>query len=308
MSIVVNQLTKTYGLQKAVDNISFQVNKGMILGFLGPNGAGKSTTMKIATGFIPPTSGSVLVDDFDIVEQSKEARSCIGYLPEHNPLYLDMFVHEYLGFIASLHKIGGNKRRERISKMIELCGLTQEQNKKIGSLSKGYRQRVGLAQALIHDPSVLILDEPTTGLDPNQLAEIRGLIRMISHDKTVILSTHIMQEVKALCHQVVIINKGKIVANDSVEKLISGNSQTVKVEFGMAITLATLNQINGLIFRSVGLNVFEVTSELKGDLREKVSKTAAERGWIILSMQSVEQELEQIFYNLTNQKDDVGNL
>ncbi|MFT6054571.1 MAG: ABC-2 type transport system ATP-binding protein [Roseivirga sp.] len=308
MSIVVNQLTKTYGLQKAVDNISFQVNKGMILGFLGPNGAGKSTTMKIATGFIPPTSGSVLVDDFDIVEQSKEARSCIGYLPEHNPLYLDMFVHEYLGFIASLHKIGGNKRRERISKMIELCGLTQEQNKKIGSLSKGYRQRVGLAQALIHDPSVLILDEPTTGLDPNQLAEIRGLIRMISHDKTVILSTHIMQEVKALCHQVVIINKGKIVANDSVEKLISGNSQTVKVEFGMAITLATLNQINGLIFRSVGLNVFEVTSELKGDLREKVFKTAAERGWIILSMQSVEQELEQIFYNLTNQKDDVGNL
>jgi ABC-2 type transport system ATP-binding protein len=308
MSIVVNQLTKTYGLQKAVDNISFQVNKGMILGFLGPNGAGKSTTMKIATGFIPPTSGSVLVDDFDIVEQSKEARSCIGYLPEHNPLYLDMFVHEYLGFIASLHKIGGNKRRERISKMIELCGLTQEQNKKIGSLSKGYRQRVGLAQALIHDPSVLILDEPTTGLDPNQLAEIRGLIRMISHDKTVILSTHIMQEVKALCHQVVIINKGKIVANDSVEKLISGNSQTVKVEFGMAITLATLNQINGLIFRSVGSNVFEVTSELKGDLREKVFKTAAERGWIILSMQSVEQELEQIFYNLTNQKDDVGNL
>jgi ABC-2 type transport system ATP-binding protein len=308
MSIVVNQLTKTYGLQKAVDNISFQVNKGMILGFLGPNGAGKSTTMKIATGFIPPTSGSVLVDDFDIVEQSKEARSCIGYLPEHNPLYLDMFVHEYLGFIASLHKIGGNKRRERISKMIELCGLTQEQNKKIGSLSKGYRQRVGLAQALIHDPSVLILDEPTTGLDPNQLAEIRGLIRMISHDKTVILSTHIMQEVKALCHQVVIINKGKIVANDSVENLISGNSQTVKVEFGMAITLATLNQINGLIFRSVGLNVFEVTSELKGDLREKVFKMAAERGWIILSMQSVEQELEQIFYNLTNQKDDVGNL
>jgi ABC-2 type transport system ATP-binding protein len=308
MSIIVNQLIKTYGSQNAVDGISFEVNKGVILGFLGPNGAGKSTTMKIATGFIPPTSGSVFINDYDIVKQSREARSCIGYLPEHNPLYLDMFVHEYLSFIASLHKIKGVRRKERISEMIRLCGLTQEQNKKISSLSKGYRQRVGLAQSLIHDPSVLILDEPTTGLDPNQLSEIRGLIRTISQEKTVILSTHIMQEVKALCNQVVIINKGKIVANDSVERLISGKSQTIRVEFNEHLELNILNLIDGFSFRSVGTNLFEVRSELSGDLRERVFKLASERGWVILSMQLVEQELEQIFYNLTNQKEDVGNL
>jgi ABC-2 type transport system ATP-binding protein len=308
MSIVVNRLTKIYGKQKAVDNISFDVNQGDILGFLGPNGAGKSTTMKIATGYLPPSEGSVAIDGFDIVKQSKEARSVIGYLPEHNPLYLDMYVHEYLGFIASLHQIKGNSRKSRIAEMIQLCGLTLEQNKKIGSLSKGYRQRVGLAQALIHDPSVLILDEPTTGLDPNQLAEIRGLIKQISKNKTVILSTHIMQEVKALCNRVVIIDQGKIVANDLVEKLISNKSQTLHVEFGASFQASFIQDQQQFKFKSLGGTKYEVSASLNEDIREKLFKIATEKGWVILSMQLIEQDLEQIFYNLTNRKNDVGDL
>lgn len=308
MSIVVNQLSKIYGQQRAVDDISFEVTEGNILGFLGPNGAGKSTTMKIATGYIPPTSGELVVNGFDIVKQSLNARACIGYLPEHNPLYLDMYVHEYMSFIASLHGMRGSNRKQRISEMINLCGLTQEQNKKISSLSKGYRQRVGLAQALIHDPSVLILDEPTTGLDPNQLSEIRGLIRTVSKHKTVILSTHIMQEVKALCSKVIIINKGKIVANDSVQRLLSGGNQVLKVEFAERDQPFDLHQIAGFSFKPIANWTFEVTSSLKGDLRERLFNLASERAWVILSMQLIEQDLEQVFYNLTNQKDDVGNL
>src|SRR6478735_7768220 len=203
MSVIVSNLTKTYGTQNAIDSISFQAGKGEILGFLGPNGAGKSTTMKIATCYIPPTSGVVTVAGYDVVESPLGVRKNVGYLPEHNPLYLDMYVHEYLEFIGSLHSIKGSKLKGRVQEMVEMTGLTLEQNKKLGALSKGYRQRVGLAQAMIHEPQVLILDEPTTGLDPNQILEIRSLIKNIGKEKTVLFSTHIMQEVQALCDRVV---------------------------------------------------------------------------------------------------------
>lgn len=298
MSIEVNQLTKIYGDQKAIDNISFSVEEGEILGFLGPNGAGKSTMMKIATGFIPPSHGEVKVAGFDVGSQSYDVRKNIGYLPEHNPLYLDMYVHEYLGFIASLHGFKGTSRLDRTKSMVALCGLTMEQNKKIGALSKGYRQRVGLAQALIHDPKVLILDEPTTGLDPNQLAEIRTLIRQISKDKTVILSTHIMQEVKALCSRVIIINKGKIVANDTVEHLstLSG-AKILNIEFQKHIDAKELKALRGIeILSGDGIH-FKIKSD--NDIREALFKFSADKGWIILSMQAEEADLETVFYQLT---------
>lgn len=298
MSIQVNQLTKVYGKQKAVNDISFDVRPGDILGFLGPNGAGKSTTMKIATGYIPPSSGVVKVAGFDVVKEAKAVRQNIGYLPEHNPLYLDMYVHEYLGFIASLHGIKGSKKKERIAEMINLCGLTVEQNKQIGMLSKGYRQRVGLAQALIHDPKVLILDEPTTGLDPNQLAEIRKLIKEISKDKTVILSTHIMQEVKALCNRVIIINRGEIVANDTVERLTTGRGALLKVEFQSEVSRKELESLPGI--QELQGKSTHYTIKAKKDLREQLFKFAAEKGWVILSMQLEEQNLEEIFHQLTN--------
>jgi len=302
MSIEVNQLTKIYGSQKAVDGISFKVEPGEILGFLGPNGAGKSTTMKIATGYISPTEGSVMVAGFDVVNESKEVRKNIGYLPENNPLYLDMYVHEYLGFIASMHGLSRGQKDNRVKEMIGLCGLTEEQNKKIGALSKGYRQRVGLAQALIHDPQVLILDEPTTGLDPNQLAEIRALIKHISKDKTVILSTHIMQEVKALCSRVIIINHGRIVANDTVENLSSrSKGHILKVEFQKTVNQDELKQFASVeILSGDGIN-YKLKSE--GDIRETFFKFAASKGWIILSMQLEEEDLEDVFYQLTKGED-----
>jgi len=219
MSIVVDNISKIYGQQVAVDHISFKVEKGQILGFLGPNGAGKSTTMKILTCFIPQTSGNASVSGFDVAESPMDVRRNIGYLPEHNPLYVDMYVKEALSFIADIHAV--EQKGKRIAEVIELTGLGDEQHKKIGTLSKGYRQRVGLAQAIIHDPAVLVLDEPTTGLDPNQIIGIRKLIRELGKTKTVVFSTHIMQEVEAVCDQLVIINKGKLVANDSVEGLKS---------------------------------------------------------------------------------------
>ncbi len=219
MSIKIQNLTKIYGTQKAIDNISFEIKNGEIVGFLGPNGAGKSTTMKILTGFIPSSSGSAEVMNFDLSTQAMQVKKTIGYLPEHNPLYLEMYVKEFLEFVGSLYEIKGNTLKDRIAEVIELVGLQVEQHKKIGQLSKGYRQRVGLAQALIHNPEVLILDEPTTGLDPNQLVEIRNLIREVGQNKTVILSTHIMQEVEALCDRVIIINKGHIVIDESMESL-----------------------------------------------------------------------------------------
>lgn len=228
MSISIKNLTKIYGEQKALDNVSIEIDKGQIVGLLGPNGAGKSTMMKIITCFIPPTEGTVKVCNFDIFDNPKQVKECIGYLPEQNPIYYDMYVREFLGFIAGIHKIDRKKRRNRIEEIIELTGISKEANKKIGSLSKGYKQRVGLAQALIHDPQVLILDEPTTGLDPNQLIEIRELIKQVGKTKTVLLSTHIMQEVEAVCSRVLIIDNGKLVADDETKHLAAGqNLETI---------------------------------------------------------------------------------
>jgi len=223
VSISVENLTKFYGTQQVINNISFEAQKG-VLGFLGPNGAGKSTTMKILTGYLPPTSGTVSVCGLSSETFSLEIKKKIGYLPENNPLYNDMYVKEFLDFVADLHKISNKK--ERIQEVIATTGLTPEQNKKIGDLSKGYKQRVGIAQAIIHDPEVLILDEPTSGLDPNQLIEVRSLIKELGKTKTVILSTHIMQEVEAICQRVVIINKGQIVANDNIENLLIAHNET----------------------------------------------------------------------------------
>jgi ABC-2 type transport system ATP-binding protein len=229
MSIIVNHITKFYGSQKALDDVSFEAIKGQVVGFLGPNGAGKSTMMKIITCFIPQSSGNVSVCGFDVNEQPLEVRRKVGYLPEHNPLYMEMYVKEYLEFVTGVYKLNGNHKK-RVAEMIEVTGLQDEQTKKIGALSKGYRQRVGLAQAMIHDPEVLILDEPTSGLDPNQLVEIRQLIKTIGKEKTVMLSTHIMQEVEAICTRAIIINKGRIVADDNVQSLKKG-SQTLEDVF-----------------------------------------------------------------------------
>lgn len=219
MSIKINHVSKRYDRQLALNDVNLEIEKGKIVGLLGPNGAGKSTLMKIITCFIPPTEGSVSVEGFDTLENPMEVRRCVGYLPEHNPLYLEMYVREYLEFVAGIHHITGKKDQNRIDEMIEKTGLTAEIRKRIGALSKGYRQRVGLAQAMMHDPSVLILDEPTSGLDPNQLVDIRGLITDIGKEKTVLLSTHIMQEVEAMCPDIIIINKGVVVANDTIENI-----------------------------------------------------------------------------------------
>jgi ABC-2 type transport system ATP-binding protein len=224
MSISIKNLTKIYGEQKALDNINLEIEQGQIVGLLGPNGAGKSTMMKILTCFIPPTEGEVKVCGYDIFDNPMQVRANIGYLPEQNPLYYDMYVREFLMFIAGIHKIDKKIRKQRVEEMIELTGISKEVNKKISMLSKGYKQRIGIAQALIHDPKVLILDEPTTGLDPNQLVEIRELIKRIGQTKTVLLSTHIMQEVEAMCSRVIIINNGKLVADDQTQHLAAGES------------------------------------------------------------------------------------
>ena len=289
-----------YGEQKAIDNISFEVKPGEVLGFLGPNGAGKSTTMKILSGFIPQTEGKAFVCDFDVEQNSLKARSKVGYLPENNPLYTDMYVKEFLLFVAGLNGIKHKQRISRMEEMLEVTGLKQEMNKKIGALSKGYRQRVGLAQALIHDPEVLILDEPTSGLDPNQLVEIRNLLRELGKEKTVILSTHIMQEVQALCHRVIIINKGKIVANDTAENLqrTTLNEVVVKVSFKETVNEKLLLQIEGVkSVKNVGANNFELNSTT--DIQEKVFRFAVENKLTILSLQQEKQNLEEVFRQLT---------
>jgi len=228
MSIKATEITKIYGKQKALDAVSLEINAGEVVGLLGPNGAGKSTMMKIISCFLPPTSGEVSVDGFDIFEQEIEVKKRVGYLPENNPLYLDMYVREYLTFLAGVHRLG-RKKKARVDEIIGITGLGLEQNKKIGALSKGFRQRVGLAQALLHDPSVLILDEPTSGLDPNQLLEIRSLIQQIGKEKTVLFSTHIMQEVEAICDRAVIIHLGKVVANDTIAALKKENQSLEQV-------------------------------------------------------------------------------
>lgn len=300
MSIIVKDITKIYGDQKALDAVSFEIKSGEIVGFLGPNGAGKSTTMKIVTCFIPPTSGNVSVCGFDIAEESLQVRKNVGYLPENNPLYLDMYVKEYLEFIAGLHRIKNTKAK--IAEMIDITGLEVEQKKKIGALSKGYRQRVGLAQALIHDPKVLILDEPTSGLDPNQLAEIRALIRKIGKEKTVMLSTHIMQEVEAVCDTVIIINKGKIVANSKASEIhkVTGNRQVFTVEFGQEVSLDLLLKITGVVHaQTISNNMWEVHSNAENDIRNNIFQFAVSQNIPVLTLQKQEQKLEDVFKQLT---------
>ena len=300
MSIKVENITKIYGSQKALDEVSFEIKSGEIIGFLGPNGAGKSTMMKILTCYIPQTSGKAEVCGFDVKEQSLEVRKQVGYLPEHNPLYLDMYVKEYLAFIGGLHHI--KNVTARVKEMIETVGLQVEQNKKIGALSKGYRQRVGLAQALIHNPKVLILDEPTSGLDPNQLEEIRNLIKETGKEKTVMLSTHIMQEVEAVCDRVIIINKGKIVANDDTLHLQQNSSakQVLRVEFDKEVSKSSLKKIEGVIeVNQLEGNNWHIITDADKDIRKEIFNYAVANGLSVLAMQKEEQKLEDIFKQLT---------
>jgi ABC-2 type transport system ATP-binding protein len=304
MSIEVSGITKSYGTQVAVNDVSFGVQTGEVLGFIGPNGAGKSTTMKIITGTLPPDKGSVTINELPALENQKEIRRLIGYLPEHNPLYLEMYVREYLQYVAGLYLIHGKAARERIERVIEMTGLSPEKHKKIGSLSKGYRQRVGLAQALIHDPEILILDEPTSGLDPNQLAEIRNLIADIGKEKTVLLSTHILQEVEAICDRVMIINKGEIVANELAETLKQKSqhqTQTIHVE----LEGPTDPKIWGkLLFinhvKPLGDNQFLLATHEMRDIRADIFKFAVSQGLTILSLSLKKKSLEEVFREITS--------
>ena len=300
--VEIEHLTKTYGTQNAVDNISFTAGKGEIVGFLGPNGAGKSTTMKIATGYLPPTAGTVRVAGYDVLADSLEVRRHVGYLPEHNPLYLDMYVHEYLEFIGSVHGLRGPGLRARVAELVRRVGLSREQNKQIGALSKGYRQRVGLAQALIHDPDVLILDEPTTGLDPNQILEIRQLIREVGEDKTVIFSTHILPEVTALCSRVLIISRGKLVADSPVAELAAraAGETVVRAEFEGAADTAKLAQLPNVRHVELAPDGAVLLRTAPGtDVRAAVSRLAGQEGWILLGLRQEQQSLEKVFGELT---------
>ncbi|MDX2172950.1 MAG: gliding motility-associated ABC transporter ATP-binding subunit GldA [Bacteroidota bacterium] len=299
MSISVNNVTKLYGSQKALNNVSFEVNGNQIVGFLGPNGAGKSTMMKILTCYIPQTEGKASVCGFDVATQSLEVRKQIGYLPEHNPLYLDMYVKEFLEFTGNIYKLKNIK--SRVKEMIEITGLQIEQNKKIGALSKGYRQRVGLAQAMIHDPKVLIMDEPTTGLDPNQLDEIRNLIKNLGKQKTVMLSTHIMQEVEAICDRVIIINKGEIVANDDTKNLQKNTTQQlITVEFDKDVTESQLVSIH-LIDQAKAINktTWLLTSNSADDVRKAIFNFAVSNNLSVLTLNKEEQRIEDVFKELT---------
>jgi ABC-2 type transport system ATP-binding protein len=299
MSIDVKNLFKFYGEQAAVNDISFSIKKGEIVGFLGPNGAGKSTTMKILTGYMPATSGEVRICGEEVDVDSKETKKKIGYLPENNPLYLDMYVREYLEFVGKIYKVPNLK--QRIDEMIQQVGLDVEQNKKIGMLSKGYRQRVGLAQAIIHDPEVLILDEPTTGLDPNQLVEIRELIKNIGKSKTVMLSTHIMQEVEAICDRVIIIKSGKIVADNSASELqYEENKQVVYVEFEGDLNKNQLKKETGISnVENVGENAWLIESSANLDLRKVIAQFAQKHNLLVLTLRKEEKTLEEVFKELT---------
>jgi len=305
MSLEVQNVSKVFGAQRAVDHLSFSAKKGEILGFLGPNGAGKSTTMKMATTYFVPTEGTISVAGYDVETQSAEVRNHVGYLPEHNPLYLDMYVHEYLAFIGQVHKIKGNALSSRVKEMIDLCGLGVEQNKLIGQLSKGYRQRVGLAQALIHNPPVLILDEPTTGLDPNQILEIRHVIKEIGKEKTVVFSTHIMQEVTAICERVIIINKGKKVADSTVKELgKQAKGQTyVVLEFSEEMSsFAGLDKMKEVVnIETIDARKIRLTIDADKDIRPSLLKLAGENSWPLLGIQQEENSLENIFKELTQE-------
>lgn len=301
MTIKIEQISKFYGNQKALDQLSFEIETGELVGFLGPNGAGKSTLMKIITGYLSSDGGTVTINGESVETKNIAIRSQIGYLPENNPLYTDLYVREYLEMVAGFYHL--QNKKEQILKMIELTGLKTEQHKKIGALSKGYRQRVGLAQALIHDPAVLILDEPTTGLDPNQLEEIRQLIRTISLNKTVMISTHIMQEVEAICSRVIIINKGILVADGSIDQLKGGQfaqKQTVLVEFDKTPDLEALRKINGLRkIDQLSPTTFLAESDGSTDLRPSLFHFAVNNQLVLLSLKEQQQSLENVFQDLT---------
>ena len=301
MSIEIKNLLKTYGEQKAVNNISFKIEKGEIVGFLGPNGAGKSTTMKILTGYLKQNSGEAIVCGINVAEDPLATKKKIGYLPELNALYYDMYVKEYLAFIAEVHKIEDVKKK--INSVIELTGLTVESKKKIGQLSKGYKQRVGLAAALIHDPEVLILDEPTSGLDPNQIIEIRDVIKKQGQNKTVLFSSHILQEVEAICGRVIIINKGELVADDKLSNLQkeSNTQHSVKVEFKEAVDTAWLTNLNNVIaVKNTQSSIFNIQCTNAESIKKQILQLALDKNLNIVSLQSENQSLENIFKTLTN--------
>ncbi len=296
MSIEVQNISKNYGAQKALDNVSFKVNKGEIVGFLGPNGAGKSTLMKILTTYINADEGIAKVNDFDVNLNQIDVQKSVGYLPEHNPLYLDLYVREYLAFNADVYKVA----KSRIDEVISLTGLTPEAHKKIGQLSKGYRQRVGLATALLHNPDVLILDEPTTGLDPNQLVEIRELIKNIGKDKTVFLSTHIMQEVEAICDRVIIINKGRIVADNQIENLVQEvTEQIIEVEFDKTVDENLIAQIPNITSYILNGNLWELTFTTSADMRPVIFDFAQANGLKTLQLSQKNKDLESVFREKT---------
>ncbi len=300
MKLTINKITKLFGNQKALDQVSFSVSQGELLGFLGPNGAGKSTLMKIATGYLPATAGEVWIDNQKMNDENMDIRRYIGYLPEHNPLYIDLYVKESLDITAGFYRL--ENRKQRVAEMVELTGLGDEQHKKIGSLSKGYRQRVGLAQALIHNPQILVLDEPTSGLDPNQLDDIRRLIHSISREKTVILSSHIMQEVEAVCSRVVIINKGKIIADGSISQIKSGmltQKQRVIAAFDQPVQAEKLLALHGVLNADFDGEKWELESDQNTDLRPVVFRFAVENGCALLMLIQKQQNLEGIFHQLT---------
>ena len=301
MSIIVSHLTKIYGAQKAVDDISFKIDKGEIVGFLGPNGAGKSTTMKIITGYLNADYGSVEINGSIVYENSKSIKNEVGYLPEANPLYYDMYVREYLKFLANVHNLRAKK--PAIENAVNMVGLNAEANKKIGQLSKGYKQRVGLAAALIHDPEVLILDEPTSGLDPNQIMEIRELIKKLGQNKTVLFSSHILQEVEAICDRVIIISKGKIVADDSLANLQQGNSANhfVLVEFKENVDPAMLKNLSHIISMvQLQSTCYKLQTTNPGGLRKQLMELSLKNDLNIVSLQSENNSLEDIFRTLTS--------
>jgi ABC-2 type transport system ATP-binding protein len=303
MAIEIAGITKIYGSQKALDNVSFRIPTGQIVGFLGPNGAGKTTLMKIITGFIPPTSGQVKVNNLDVVSHSLEVRKITGYLPENNPLYLEMYITEYLEFVGGIYGMKGTSLQNRIREVIKLTGLKAEQTKKIGALSKGYRQRVGLAQAIIHNPEILILDEPTSGLDPNQIIEIRQFISELGKEKTVLLSTHIMQEVEAICNHIVIINKGKIVADKSAAEIHQSrlsSRKSLHVEFDSDVDKTLIQNIPGIIkAEKTKTNCWVLSSNSDFDIRPKVFDFAVNNNIKVLSITEKEKSIEEVFQELT---------
>jgi ABC-2 type transport system ATP-binding protein len=303
MSIETRNITKYFGKQVALDNVGFTIKKSELVGFLGPNGAGKSTMMKIITGYLPQDVGEIALNGENISLKNPDYKKQIGYLPENNPLYTDLYVKEFLEIAAGFYKI--KNKKQRVAEMVDLTGLGLEQHKKIRALSKGYRQRVGLAQALIHDPSILILDEPTTGLDPNQLEEIRGLIREISRNKTVILSSHIMQEVEAVCNRVIIINRGKIVADGGIEAVKAGsfsNKQMVIAEFSAPVEPEKLGTIKGVSKATKIGDLWEIESENDKDIRPAIFNFAVQNQLTLLTMQEKQQNLESVFQHLTQNK------